>query len=88
MPDSLVAYKKILYSSQLSPSEKVVLFGLVLSEMEIKVEVLAEKLGMKAYTVGQAQRNLVRKGWLSEVKNDGRGKSYRLNFMGGSENGK
>ena len=77
----------ILREKSLSPLEKIVLLsfqGLIRDEMVTTSEI-ADFLGEKEYSVGKTKRNLVKKGWLVEIKNDGRGKSYQLNYIGGKE---
>lgn len=79
----------ILREKSLSALEKIVLLsfqGLIGDEMVTTSEI-ADFLGEKEYSVGKAKRDLVKKGWLIEIQNNGRGKKYIPTILGDNKNG-
>ena len=80
--------KRVLQSPDLTAQEKIVFLGLYgLDNQEtITTQMLADYLGMKWSTVDSVKRKLVKKGWLKEVQNNGRGKKYIPIILGDNKN--
>lgn len=88
--ENLVAIdKRVLQSSDLTAQEKIVFFGLYgLDNQEtITTQMLVDYLGMKWTMVDSVKRRLVKKGWLKEIQNNGRGKKYIPIILGDNKNG-
>ena len=74
---------RVLTDKNLTPIEKVVLLRFYAEDVSTiweTAEETARILGMNTQTVGKAKRNLVRKGYLQVLGNDGQGKCYRPLF--------